>query len=330
MKIVSAPGHLDTYRAYLKLKDVTHGFLREKNYLPLEVPLLAPALVPESYLEVFETEYRYFDTREKLYLTPSPEMFMKRFLAQEKVDCYYFGQAFRNHEATSDRHSSEFTMLEYYKIGATYLDLADELLALLRALSTVSQPVVVSGKPVAFDEWEMMTVDESFVRYAGLEKGGVFDELKLRAHASLRGYVVDGFSYEDIFSQLYVDLVEPNLGMNGRPTLLYDYPHEFAALAKLNHDGKTAARFEFYIGGVELGDCYSELTDAKKQRARFQEEQAKRTSFNRISHPVDWGFIDALDQGLPECAGIAIGFERLAMVFLGHGSIHDLRVIDVV
>src|SRR3990167_9522874 len=106
MKIVSPPSRLDTYRSYLKLQDAMHDFLRSRNYLPLDVPILTPALIPESYLEVFETEYRYFDTRQKLYLTPSPELFMKRFIAKEKVDCYSFGRSFRNHEAHSDRHSA--------------------------------------------------------------------------------------------------------------------------------------------------------------------------------------------------------------------------------
>lgn len=330
MKIVSSPGRLDIYRSYVKLQEAMHEFMRRRQYLLLDVPVLSPALVPESYLEVFETEYRYFDTREKLYLTPSPELFMKRFIAQEKVDCYSFGHSFRNHEAHSDRHSGEFTMLEYYKIGASYLDLAQELLMLLRALEKASGPIVIDGKTISLDRWEMMTVDESFVAYAGLKKGAVFDEKELRRHADARGYTTEGFSYEDIFSQLYVDLVEPHLGMNGYPTLLYDYPREFAALAKLSSDGRTAERFEFYIGGVELGDCYSELTDVSTQRTRFESEQKQRIAASRITHPVDWGFIDALELGLPDCAGIAIGFERLAMVFLGLKSIHDLRVIDVV
>lgn len=330
MKIITSPQHLDAYRRYVELEQATRAFLADKQYLPLTLPVLSPALVPESYLEVFATEYRFFNTSQSLYLTPSPELFMKRVLCAVQTDCYYLGKAFRNAEATSTKHSGEFVMLEYYRLGVSYLELADELLELLRTLEQVVGPINIDGKKVQLDAWERLTVDEAFVRYADVAAGTIFDEQALRNACKKRGYTVDGFSYEDLFSQLYVDAVEPHLGTTGRPTLIYDYPSAFAALAKLNDDGKTAQRFEFYIEGVELGDCYSELTDPAQQKARFEAEQAARVSAGRLQHPVDWGFVDALTDGLPACAGIAIGFERLAMVFLGLKSIHDLRLVDVV
>lgn len=314
----------------MELEQATHAFLQDKQYLPLTLPVLSPALVPESYLEVFATEYRFFNTTESLFLTPSPELFMKRVLCAVQTDCYYLGKAFRNAEAASTKHSGEFVMLEYYRLGASYLDLADELLELLRTFEKVSGPVTVRGVTLQLDAWERLSVDEAFVRYADLAPGTIYDEQALHSACEKRGYTVEGFSYEDLFTQLYVDAVEPHLGTNGRPTLIYDYPTAFAALAKLNNDGKTAQRFEFYIGGVELGDCYSELTDPRQQKARFDAEQKARDAAGMIEHPVDWGFIEALESGLPECAGIAIGFERLAMVFLGLESIHDLRLVDVV
>jgi elongation factor P--beta-lysine ligase len=144
-----------------------------------------------------------------------------------------------------------------------------------------------------------------------------------------KGYSTNGASYEDLFSQIYVQEVEPHLGTNGYPTLLYDYPKEFAALAKLNPDGKTAQRFEFYIEGVELGDCYSELTDWKEQDMRFKEEMKKRQESGKIEHPVDQGFIEALQHGLEPCAGIAVGFERLAMIFADVTSIDQLKLIQI-
>jgi elongation factor P--beta-lysine ligase len=258
------------------------------------------------------------------------QLFMKRVLTEVGKDCYYLGPAFRNSEPESSRHSGEFVMLEYYKLGASYMDLADELLNLLQALSHVAGPLTIDSKPYSFDTWEVLTVDEAFVRYAGLEKNTIFEAKAFVTAARAMGYTTDGFSYEDLFTQMYVDQVEPHLGTAGRPTLLKDYPREFAALAALNNDGKTAKRFEFYIGGVELGDCYSELTDAVVQKRRFLAEQKKRIDQGLIEHPVDWGFITMLEKGLPDCAGIAIGFERLAMVLLGAESIHDLRLVDVV
>lgn len=119
------------------------------------------------------------------------------------------------------------------------------------------------------------------------------------------------------------------MGKNGHPTLIYDYPKEFAALAKLNYDNKTAQRFEFYIDGVELGDCYTELTDCQEQQVRFEEEAKKRKKMGKIIHPIDKGFIDALKYGLSSCAGIAIGFDRLVMVFLGENSINNFKLITI-
>ncbi|MCS6956767.1 MAG: hypothetical protein NZM02_02920, partial [Patescibacteria group bacterium] len=142
-------------------------------------------------------------------------------------------------------------------------------------------------------------------------------------------YQINNFSYEDIWSQIYTQEIEPNLGKNGYPTLIYDYPKEFAALAKLNSEGKTAQRFEFYIDGVELGDCYTELIDWKEQEERFIKEKKTRKRLKKINHPVDKGFIEALKYGLKPCSGIAIGFERLVMIFTGVLSISELKLINI-
>lgn len=118
--------------------------------------------------------------------------------------------------------------------------------------------------------------------------------------------------------------------MNGYPTLIYDYPKEFAALAKHNKDGKTAQRFEFYINGIELGDCYNELTDWKEQEKRFNIESKFIKKSNKIHHPIDKGFIEALKCGLKDCSGVAIGVERLAMVFADVDSIAKLKLINII
>ena len=351
MNITTSLENLKNYKIYLKVVEAIDSFLQKKGYLKIELPVLSPALAPESYLEIFETEFKYLNKKEKLYLTPSPELFLKRLLAHGAGSCYYLGKSFRNSDPPSPLHSFEFTMLEFYKMKADYMDIADELLEMLRYIknqisrlrpaqrdfggqvkiknTNKNSKIKYQGEIVSFDRWEKISVPESFEKYAGVSKKELFNHQLFIKKAEKGGYKTKGFSYEDVWSQIYTAEIEPHLGNNGYPTLIYDYPKEFAALAKLNADNKTAQRFEFYIAGVELGDCYTELTDWIEQENRFKIEDSKRKRERKINHPVDKGFIEALKYGLGDCAGIAIGVERLAMVFADIPSIKDLKLINV-
>jgi len=332
VKIKFNLNNLENYRQYLKITALTHRLLQERGYLDIRLPVLSPALIPESYLEIFKTDFIYFKKKRPLFLTPSPELFLKRLIAYGSGDCYSLGKSFRNSERSSNLHSFEFTMLEFYKVGADYLDIGDEILKLLRYLAlnlNGKEEIVYQGNKFKFDRWEKFTVVEAFQRFAKISAEELFDEdLFIRA-AGKKGYKVSGFNFEDIFGQIYVQEVEPQLGIRNRPTLIYDYPKKLAALAKLNKDGRTAQRFEFYIQGIELGDCYSELTDWREQAARFKTEAEKRRKNGKINHPIDWGFIKVLKHGLPDCAGVAIGFERLAMIFTNLTSIQDLKLVSI-
>lgn len=333
MRIKSRVQNKNNHQKYLKMHRVIRNFLDKKGYFEVEVPVLSPQLIPESYLEVFETEFSYLEKREKLYLTPSPELFLKRLIAQGIGSCYSLTKSFRNSEPSTPHHSPEFTMLEFYKVNADYMDVATELLQMMQYVSKAlngKDSIRYRGKQISLTRWEKISVSEAFQKFAKISPKELFDKDRFREKAQELKYNTEGFTYEDLFSQIYVQSIESKLGVNGYPTLLYDYPKEFAALAKLNKDNKTAQRFEFYICGVELGDCYTELTDSNEQNERFREEHKKRNEYKKINHPIDKGFIDILKEGLPDCAGIAIGFDRLAMVFTNATSIHDLKLIDIV
>jgi len=345
MKIKVNPLNLENHKNYLLVIKTIEDFLQKRGYLKIDLPVLSSALIPESYLEVFETKWRYFDKEEKLYLIPSPELFLKRLLSYGFGNCYYLGKSFRNGDLPSSLHSFEFTMLEFYKLDASYMDIADELLLMLREINKKLKTQISKLKTktqksklikteeknlkINLDKWEKISVAQAFEKYAGIYEEELFNHQFFFEKAKKKGYQVDKFSYEEVWSQIYSQEVEPNLGKNEYPTLIYDYPKEFAALAKLNPDGKTAQRFEFYINGVELGDCYTELTDWKEQEERFLKEYLLRKRYKKINHSIDKGFIETLKYGLPNCAGIAIGVERLAMVFLNLDSIDKLKVIDI-
>ncbi|MFA5136238.1 MAG: amino acid--tRNA ligase-related protein [Patescibacteria group bacterium] len=332
MNIYTAIQNLANYKKYLQVEEFTHTYLKKKGYLKTDLPVLSPALIPESYLEVFETELRHNKIYHKLYLTPSPELFLKRLLAYGAGNCYCLGKAFRNADPSGGLHMPEFTMLEFYKTKANYMDIASEVLSLLRFIAdnmTGGEQISYQGKRVTFSRWEKISVIQAFFKYAGITEKELFNHRLFLKIASKKGYKTHGFTYQDLFSQIYVQEIEPHLGKGGYPTLIYDYPKEFAALAKLNTDGRTAQRFEFYIEGVELGDCYTELTDANEQKKRFIHEQKLRKQLKKKTHPVDKGLVQALEYGLTDCAGIAIGFERMAMIFADVTSIAELKLIHI-
>lgn len=332
MKIKTNIKNLDNYKIYLEIEDAVIQFLQKKGYLKIELPVLSPALIPESYLEIFETRFNYLNTHRKLYLTPSPELFLKRLLTQGIGNCYYLGKAFRNSEPNSSWHSPEFIMLEFYKIGVDYLELAEEVLLLLRSISKAlykKNTIQYNHKKISFEKWEKKSVTQAFSQYSGISKKELFNKKLFIKKAKNKGYKVDGFTYEDLFSQICAAEIEPNLGKHGCPTLLYDYPKELASLAKLNKDRKTAQRCEFYIDGLEIGGFCTELDDFEEQQKRFSQEILKRKKNNLISHQVDKGFIEALKYGLPNCTGAGIGFERLVMIFANKTSIDQLKLTTI-
>jgi len=332
MEIQTHIENLSKYTVYLQVKEAVNQFLKKQGYLEIDLPVLSPALIPESYLEIFETQFNYFNTHKKLYLTPSPELFLKRLLAYNIGNCYYLGKSFRNHEKSSSLHEFEFNMLEFYKVKTNYMGIADELLKMLGFIAKnlfKKNYIFFQGKKISFDQWEKISVSQAFEKFARINKKELFNRQLFIKKAKEKEYRVKEFTYEDLWSQIYVSEVEPHLGTNGLPTMIYDYPKEFAALAKLNKDGQTAQRFEFYIGGVELGDCYTELVDWQEQEKRFIEEQKHRLTKGKLYHPIDKGFIEALKYGLVDCAGIAIGFERLAMIFADLQSINQLKLINI-
>ena len=338
MKIKTTLKNLQNYKIYLKVEKAVYEFMERHGYLKIDLPVLSPALIPESYLEVFETEFNYFNKKEKLYLTPSPEIFLKRLLVEGIGNCYYLGRSYRNSEPNSDWHSPEFTMLEFYKVGVSYLELADEVLDMLRyvndKLKNPSFAKALGDKPegkqkLKFDRWEKYSVTQAFEKFAKITEKELFNEKLFSRKAGKKGFNTENSSYEDLFSQIMATEIEPKLGINGYPTLLYDYPRQMASLAKLNDDGKTAQRCEFYINGLEVGGFCTELNDYREQKKRFDSESIKRKKNKLINHPIDKGFIEALKYGLPFCTGAGIGFERLVMIMANTASIDQLKLINI-
>jgi len=173
-------------------------------------------------------------------------------------------------------------------------------------------------------------VAQAFARYGKMDLGAHLTLPAIREAATKKGYRVEPSStWEELYNQIFLNEVEPKLG-RGKPTILYEFPAAVAALARRKgSDPRWAERFEFYIGGLELGDAYSELTDWKEQQERFEREITEIKRLGKTVYDYDSDFIEALKVGLPQCSGIAVGLDRLVMLFADAKNIQDVLFFPV-
>ncbi len=297
-----------------RLTEAVRGFFRARGYMEVETPCAVPAPGEEVHVGTFRTE-RVSPTGERwpLWLHTSPEFAMKKLLAGGAGPIFQLARVWRNNEG-SDTHAPEFTMLEWYRPGASMADLIAETHALLQA---VLPPVVrCRGIETDLTRAETLTMAEAFARDVGadvLATEGDAPALAAAAGARLR----DGEDWEDLFFRLLLERVEPKLG-RARPTFLTHWPAAQAALARRDPaDPRVAERFEVFVCGMELANAFVELTDPAEQRARFVADRARRPKLNGAGDwKLDEDFLAAVGQ-MPPCAGIALGFDRLAMIAAG-------------
>jgi len=268
----------------------------------------------EVHLRAFATRREYPDGGgEPLWLHTSPEFAMKRLLVGGAGPIFQFARVWRNGEASA-LHAPEFTMLEWYRPGADMDGLIEETADLLRAV--LPAEVSVRGVTTSLADIERLTVAEAFDRYAGadvLATAGDAAALADQAGARLR----EGETWEDLFFRLLLERIEPHLG-RARPTFLTHWPAEQAALARRDPaDPRVAERFELFVCGIELANAFVELTDPVEQRERFAADRARRHALYGPDWDMDEDFLAALAEGMPPCAGVAMGFDRLAMIAAG-------------
>jgi elongation factor P--(R)-beta-lysine ligase len=287
-----------TLRLRALMVQAIRDFFMRQGYLEVETPILIPAPAPELHIDAIPAKGGYLQT--------SPELYMKRLLAAGYERIFQMCRCFRQGER-GDLHLPEFTILEWYSSHAGYRDIMFECEAMIQAVAKdLGLPEKIQYRGRAIDlggPWERVTVHEAFERYGTL---------------SLEKSMEKGR-----FDVCMVEEIEPHLG-SPEPTFLCDYPASMAALARLKPDNaRVAERFELYMGGVELANAFTELTDPAEQRARFQEEKKRRGEQGREAYPFPEKFLEALAL-MPEAAGIALGFDRLAMIFSDSATIDQV------
>lgn len=273
-------------------------FFIKQDYLEVETPQLIPAPAPELHIDAIRAGERYLHT--------SPELCMKRLLAAGYPRIFQLSKCFRAGER-GDLHLPEFSLLEWYRAGIGYKALMEECEALILSVSKKlgkGERIRYQGMEIDLrSPWEKISVREAFDRYASLPL-----EIALE---------------KGCFDQIMVKEIEPHLGIT-RPAFLYDYPASLAALARLRPDAQRfAERFEIYLGGLELANGFSELTDAQEQRARFERNRRRRHVLGKEVYPMPEKFLKSLEY-MPEAVGIALGVDRLAMIFTDRPKIDEV------
>jgi len=296
------------------LTQATRAFFDARGYTEVETPYAVTAPGEEVHLRALGTRVTRTDgTSRALWLHTSPEFAMKRLLVAGTGPVFQLARVWRDGEGSA-RHAAEFTMLEWYRPGLDFHGLIDETAALLRA---VLPPVVTSGGvQTSLAVFERLTVAKAFFQYAGADVLGTAGDAQGLARSAGAALRTDE-SWEDLYFRLLLERVEPHLGQ-AHPTFLTHWPAAQAALARRDPaDPRVALRFELFVCGMELANAFEELTDAAEQQARFVEDRARRHALHGPDWPLDDDFLAALRHGMPPAAGIALGFDRLAMLAAG-------------
>ena len=291
-------------------------FFDDQGFVEVETPVRIAAPAPEPHIDC-PAVCAYPDVSPKCYdfLRASPELQMKKLLAAGMGRIYQIGPCFREGEKGS-RHNPEFTMLEWYRAGTDYLTVMDDAEALMRGLlraglsfregRALSRPRTGQSPSLPMP-FQRITVRDAYAKWAGWDPFTSFD--------------ADRFDFD------MAEKIEPNLPRT--PLFLMDYPQEAASLSRTRTepDGTIVAeRWELYVDGVELANAFSELTDSREQRWRFELARVQRRELGEADYPLDEDFLDALD-AIPSAAGVALGVDRLAMLCCNAASISDVRFL---
>ncbi len=297
-------------------------FFYQREVIEVETPLLSYGTITDVHLDAFTTSYEFgqryeVEKNNTLYLQTSPEFAMKRLLASGYQSIFQLTKAFRNEEF-GRHHNPEFTILEWYRIGFDHFELMDELQSLL---------LNILGKV----KTNRITYQEAFTKVTSIDPLRT-SEIELLAFISKQNVESVWLEKEDkdtllqyIFSQFVEAIISKDC-----LCFVYNFPSSQASLAKISSsDNRVADRFECYFQGVELANGFHELTCAETQKLRFVADNAKRNELGLLSKPIDENFIAALASGIPDCAGVALGIDRLIMLLLDKKSLKDVISLPI-
>ncbi len=287
-------------------------FFAQKNIFEVETPLMCSAPVTDPFLDALTIQYHH----KTWYMQTSPEYAMKRLLCAGSGSIYQMCKAFRSDEM-GKYHHPEFTMLEWYHIGFNHHDLMLEMDEFLQ--------YVIQTKPA-----RTLSYQQLFEKYLNINPHIISDtELNIIAQEKCNIQDDKKLDRDDYLNLLLTHVIEPELKSELNPIFIYDYPASQCALAKIRQGTSSVAeRFEVYFQGIELANGYHELTQSSEQKKRFNQDLEKREKLTYPIVPIDHYLLSAMENGLPDCAGVALGVDRLVMIAAQKQNISDIMAFN--
>lgn len=319
--------HLQNNKQNLELKFAILKLIREffwvEGFTEVESPTVVSLPGQEPYLSPMSVKIHNEKGEENIgYLHTSPEYTMKKMLTVGFEKIFYLGKCFRDYESFGGTHNPEFTMCEWYRANVDYFELMNDVEKLFKFISEK----LGNKETDKLRNFERITMRDLWKRHVDVNLDDYLTKEKMFGLCKSFGFLPSEFEeYEDLFYRIFLNKIETNLI---EPTIIYNYPAQMAALSKLSEDNRYAERFEIYASGIELANAFSELTESEEQLKRLQEEREERIKLKKAVYDVDLEFIESL-KNMPASAGIALGVDRLVMLFGGLQNIDNVITLPM-
>jgi len=317
------------YDDRIEIIKLIRQYFWSQNFVETDTPVAVRYPGQEPYLNPVPVNIHDPDGKEeKFYLHTSPEFAMKKLLAAGYGKIFQITKCFRDYEEFGGLHNTEFTMIEWYRSPGNFMEIMDDTEQLFKFVAEKfsTDSVEYKGNKISINRfWHKMTMKEVWKNFLNVELDDYLEIGSLKKLVIEHGYQADdNDAYEDLFYKIFLNKIEPFLGLES-PVFIYNYPACMASLSRLcEGDSRYAERFELYAGGLELANAFGELTDAEEQKIRLEEDREHRKQLGKEVFPVDSSFIDALKSGISEAGGIALGVDRMVLLFTGAKDINEV------
>ena len=314
------------YDERIKIIRLTREFFWRAGFLETDTPVVVRLPGQEPYLSPIPAYFHEpAGTEHKFYLHTSPEFSMKKLLAAGYSKIFQITKCFRDYESFGGAHNPEFAMIEWYRAPGTFLEIMGDTERLFKFIARKLNIKMLEHKNYSIPlggKWERKTMKQIWKKFIGVNLDDCLIAEAMQKLCEKLGYEIQG-AYEDLFYKIFLNKIEPHLGIK-KPIFIYDYPAQMCSLSRPAKDPRYAERFELYIGGLELANAFGELTDAESQKNNLEEDRKKRKQLGCEVYDVDGNFIDAIKSGIQPAGGIALGIDRMIMLFTGARDINEV------